>query len=108
MPSSYSAYWLGKLKLKIEHSGGIAQRRPRLDMGCNAIAAAVICSAKYADDLVLLAKEQTVLKCKTDRLTEVGRYYGMEMNMEKTTVTRISRQPSPVQIMTDQKQLGNV
>jgi hypothetical protein len=29
----------------------------------------------------------------------------MEMNMEKIKLMRISRQPSPVKIMTDQKQL---
>jgi len=32
----------------------------------------------------------------------------MEMNMEKTKVMRTSRQPSPVTIMIDQKQLDNV
>jgi hypothetical protein len=44
----------------------------------------------------------------TDRLTEFGRCYGMEINVENTKVMRISRQPSPVQNMTDQKQLENV
>ena len=43
-----------------------------------------------------------------DKLSEVGSCYGMEINMEKTKVTRISRQPSPVTIMIDQKQLENV
>jgi len=37
-----------------------------------------------------------------------GSCYGMEMNVEKTKVMRISRQPSPVTIMIDQKQLENV
>jgi len=32
----------------------------------------------------------------------------MEMNVEKTKVMRISRQPFPANIMTDQKQLQNV
>ena len=32
----------------------------------------------------------------------------MEMNVEKTKVMRISRQPSPVAIMIDQKPLENV
>jgi len=32
----------------------------------------------------------------------------MEMNVEKTKVMRISRQPSPVKIMIDEKQLENV
>jgi len=32
----------------------------------------------------------------------------MEMNVEKTKVMRISRQPSPITIMIEQKQLENV
>jgi hypothetical protein len=32
----------------------------------------------------------------------------MEMNVEKTKIMRISRQPSPVKIMIDKKQLENV
>jgi hypothetical protein len=54
---------------------------------------------KYADDLVLLAKEEKVLQVMIDKLIEIGRYYGMEMNVEKTKVIRISRKPSPVKIM---------
>ena len=56
-------------------------------------------------DLVLMAKEETVLQGMIDKLTEVGRWYGMEINVEKTKVMRISRQPSPVTIMIEQKQL---
>jgi len=41
----------------------------------------VICSVKYADDLVLLAKEEAVLQGVTERLMEIGRCYGMEMNV---------------------------
>jgi len=43
-----------------------------------------------------------------DELIEIGGYYGMEMNVEKTKVIRISRQPFPVKIMMYQKQLENV
>jgi hypothetical protein len=42
-----------------------------------------------------------------DKLIEIGRCYGMEMNVEKTNVMRISRQ-LPVKIIIDQKQLENV
>jgi hypothetical protein len=38
---------------------------------------------KYADDLVLLAKEEKVLQDMIDKLIETGRCYGMEMNVEK-------------------------
>ena len=68
----------------------------------------IIQTVKYADDLVLTAKEETVLQCMIDKLNEIGRCYGMVMNVEKTKVMRISRQPSPLTIMIDQKQLENV
>ena len=57
---------------------------------------------KYADDLVLIAKEETVLQGMVDKLIEIGSCYGMEMSVEKTKVMRISRQPSAVTIMIDQ------
>ena len=63
---------------------------------------------KYANNLVLMSKEETVLQDMIDKLIEIGSCYGMEMNVEKTKVMRISRQPSPVTIMIDQKQLENV
>ena len=77
-------------------------------LGDSKIGGQIIHTVKYADDLVLLAKEGTVLQDMIDKLTEIGRCYGMEMNMEKTNVMRISRQPFSVKIMIDQKQLENV
>jgi hypothetical protein len=68
----------------------------------------IIQTVKYANDLVLMAKEETVLRDMIDRLIEITRGYGMEMNVEKTKVMRISRQPSPVTIMIDHKQTENV
>ena len=55
---------------------------------------------------MLLAKEGRVLQDMIDKLIEIGGCYGMEM--DKTKVMRISRQPFPVKIMIDQKQLENV
>ena len=55
-----------------------------------------------------MAKEETVLQGMIDKLIETGRYCGMEMNVEKTKVMRISRQPSQITITIDQKQLENV
>jgi hypothetical protein len=43
----------------------------------------VIRTVKYAVDLVLLAREETVLQGMVDRLIEIGRRYGMEMNVGK-------------------------
>jgi hypothetical protein len=43
-----------------------------------------------------------------DKLTEIGRCYGMEIIVEKNKIMGISRQPLPVKIMIDQKQLESV
>ena len=59
----------------------------------------IIQTVKYADDLVLMAKEETVLKGMIDKLIETCRCYGMEMNVEEKKVMRIS---SPVTITIEQ------
>jgi len=43
----------------------------------------IIQTVKYADGLVLMAKEETVLQGMIDKLIETGRYYGMEINVGK-------------------------
>ena len=64
--------------------------------------------AKYADDVILLAKEETVLQGMADRLVEVGWHYGMEMNVEMTQWKSQNHHTNPhIQIMRDQKQLEN-
>ena len=73
----------------------------------------IIQTVKYADDLVLMAKEETVPQGMIGKVIEIGRYYGMEMNVcvcvwGGDKLMRISRQPSLVRIMIDQKQLENV
>jgi hypothetical protein len=44
----------------------------------------IINTVKYADERVLLAMEEKVLQDTIDKLAEIGRCYGMEMNVEKT------------------------
>jgi hypothetical protein len=58
----------------------------------------IISTVRYADDAVLLAKEETILQSMIDTLIEVRRGYGMEINVERTKTVRISRQPTPLQI----------
>jgi hypothetical protein len=60
---------------------------------------------------VLLVKEQAVYidrLIKIHRLIKIGRCYGKEMYVAKTQIVRISKQPSPTQIMILQKQPKNV
>jgi hypothetical protein len=65
-------------------------------------------TVKYADELEIMAKEETVLQGMIDKLVEIGRRYGMEMNVDQTKVMEVSRKQSPVTIMISQKQLENV
>jgi hypothetical protein len=46
---------------------------------------------KYAEEMVLLPKEETVLQGMIDGLTKIGKYYGMEMHVENNKVMRKSR-----------------
>jgi hypothetical protein len=62
----------------------------------------VIRTVEYADSLVLMAKEETVLQDIFDSLMEIKRCYRMEMNVERVSVMRISRQPPPTRNITDQ------
>jgi len=55
-----------------------------------------------------LSTKENVLQKMIDKLIEIGGCFGLEMKVEKTKVMRISRQPFPVKIMIDQKQLENV
>ena len=41
---------------------------------------------KYAEKLVLLAKRETVIRDVIDRLTEMGKCYGIDMNVEERKV----------------------
>ena len=50
---------------------------------------------RYADDLVLMAKEETVLQGIIDKLIEIGSCYGMEMNVEKNKSNENFKTPIP-------------
>ena len=43
----------------------------------------MIRTVKYADDHVLLAKEETVLQGMIDRLIEIGKFCVLEMNVRE-------------------------
>jgi len=49
----------------------------------------IIQAVKYADELVLMAKDETALQAMINKLIETVRFYGMEMNVEKTNLMRI-------------------
>jgi hypothetical protein len=61
---------------------------------------------KYADGLVILAKGERLLQGLIAKLSEIGRCFGMEMNMEK--LRTISRKTSLIQTMIDEKRPANL
>jgi hypothetical protein len=50
-------------------------KEPLEGFGDFKIGGQIIRTVKYADDLVLLAREETVLQGIVDRLIEIGRHY---------------------------------
>jgi len=53
------------------------------ELGDFNIGGQIIQTVKFADDLVLMAKEETVLQGVIGNLFKNGRCYGMEMNVKK-------------------------
>jgi hypothetical protein len=51
----------------------------------------IIRNVKFAGDIVLLAKEKTVVPDMLDRLIDIGLYFKMEINVEENDVMKISR-----------------
>jgi hypothetical protein len=49
----------------------------------------VICTVEHSDDLVVPTEIGTVLQGMLGRLTEIGIYFGMKMNVGKTKVMGI-------------------
>ena len=49
-----------------------------------------------------------VLQDVIEKLIEIGRCHGMEMNVGKTKVMRISKVPSSFEAMINEKQLENL
>jgi hypothetical protein len=53
-----------------------------IDLGDFKVGEQIIRTVRYADDLVLLAKEETILQSMINNLIEAGRRYGTEINVE--------------------------
>jgi hypothetical protein len=51
----------------------------------------IIRNVKFVDDIVLLAKKETVAWDTLDRPIDIGLYCEVEMNVEETEAMKISR-----------------
>jgi hypothetical protein len=69
----------------------------------------VIRTAKYTHGLVLLAKEKRVIRGMTDGLTETGRWYRMEMNVEKArAIDNLTAPQYGLRQVKDNWRMGNI
>ena len=58
----------------------------------------IINKARFADDTAVKAKTQEELQDMKNRLVDTGRKYGIETNIDKLQVMRVSRSNESLQI----------
>ena len=88
--------------LNFVHVAALSFRNMQFNDGVCKVKSRVTTRRSGSLGTTLLAKEEEVLQDMTGKLIEFGRCYGMEMNVEKTKVMRISKQQFPVNIIIDQ------
>lgn len=64
-----------------------------------------ITTIKYADDLVVILKTKTELRSMMSRIVEAGNRYGMENNIDKSKVMRISKRKEPLRLTIENRKL---
>ena len=57
-----------------------------------------ILKVRFADDTAIIAKTQEELQNMAKRLVDTGMKYGMEINIDKSQVMRVSRRNESLQI----------
>jgi hypothetical protein len=67
----------------LKYSASILPKKLLKGLGISKRGIQVFHTFKCANDLVQLAKEETAVQGMNDRLIEIGRWYGVEKNVEK-------------------------
>ena len=63
----------------------------------------IINKVRFADDTAIITKTQEELQDKVNRLDDTGRKYGMEINIDKSQVMRVSRSNESLQIKVNKR-----
>ena len=58
----------------------------------------IINKVRFQDDMTIIAKTQEELQDMVNRLVDTGRKYGMEININKSRVMRVSKSSESLQI----------
>ena len=62
-------------------------------------------SKHFADDVAITAKTREELQDMVNRLVDTGRKYGLEINIDKSQVMRVSRSYESLQIKVNNREL---
>ena len=73
------------------------------EVGDFKIGGKIINKVRFTDDMAIIAKTQEELQDMVNRLVDTGRKYGMEINIDKSQVTRVSRSNESLQIKVIEK-----
>ena len=68
----------------------------------------IVNKVRFADYTAIIAKTQEELQHMVNRLVDTGRKYGMEINMDKSQVMRVSRCNESSQIKVNNRELKEV
>ena len=68
------------------------------EVGDFKIGARNINEVRFADDVAIIAKTQEELQDMMNSLVDTGRKYGIEINIDKSQVMRVSRSNESLQI----------
>ena len=78
------------------------------EVGDFKIGGRIINKVRFADDKAIIAKTQEELQDMVNRLVNTGRKCGMEINIDKSQVMRVSRSNESLQIKVNNRELRNV
>ena len=68
----------------------------------------IINKVRFADDTTIIAKTQEELQDMVNNLVDTGRKYGMEINIDKSQVMRVSRSNKSLQIKVNNRELKEI
>ena len=68
----------------------------------------IIDKVRFANDIAIIAKTQEELQDMVNNLVDTGRKYGMEINIDKSQVMRVSRSNKSLQIKVNNRELKEV
>ena len=78
------------------------------EVGDFKIGGRIVNKVRFADDTAIIAKTQEELQDMVNRLVDTGRKYGMDINIDKSQVMRVSMSNESLQIKVNNRELKEI